>query len=330
MIIPEFFERDLDDLTARVQRWTGDDQAVSFLFVADLHSHLVTTDSLFGQRRDSAGHIRLLNVAAMRLNVDFTANLGDVGLDVPLKEMSEKSEMTRRILQYHSECDRRPVLFCIGNHDISEKAEISAEYWGKAFFAMNRGCDMISAVSRTYGFYDVQGKQTRIFWLYTSDSEDYLSETQLEFLQHHLDDLPEGHCAAVLQHICPRAVGNWMGHDSVPQVAFARQHQILADFVRKGGKLAGDLCGHSHFDADEKAEGVHYFIFQGYGGIGPREMPPHARLAMQFNPRLNRTDTFDSSQYTLFHLAVIKPAQRQIRLFRLGPGGQACDRGAQF
>ena len=38
----------------------------------------------------------------------------------------------------------------------------------------------------------------------------------------------------------------------------------------QGGRLAGSIAGHSHYNADAIDERINYFILQGYGGIGPR------------------------------------------------------------
>ena len=329
--LPTCYQADLEDALLRFKRWCLDNECVVFPVVADLHSNLTTTDPLFGQKRDSAAHILLLNDVADRFNADFTVNLGDVGVDVPLKEMDEIETLSRRILEYHAMCRQRPVIFVLGNHDCGY-GKLPEDYWGRAFLKINSKVQTTHSEDGNYGFYDIPQKQTRIFWLNTSDGEEEISDAQLKFLKDNLHSMPADFCAVMLNHVCTHErLGVGAKSLNAPRPAnFAVFNHILVDFVKCGGRLVGTISGHSHFDADGRYDGINYFVLQGYGGIGPKETPAHARIAQVFNPKLNRTDTFDMDKYTMIHLVAIKPQQREMRIFRIGAGGSVCDRGAYF
>ena len=125
-------------------------------------------------------------------------------------------------------------------------------------------------------------------------------------------------------------MGAWLkyGNDSINGDILMR---IMEDFVaaRAGSlrnvswdfsknedcRLAGNLCGDSHFDAQQYEKGVNVVISQGYGGIGPDNLPKHGRYTR-----------FSTSRTMLVDLVALKPEKRVMRLFRLGAGGEKMDR----
>ena len=331
VVLPAFYEADLEDALTRVARWRKEDMCVVFPIITDLHSALETTDPLFGQRRDSASHLLLMNDVADKFNADFTADLGDEGIDVPLKNRDAMEELTSRILQYRKASKRRPALFVKGNHD-THLTGFPENFWEKSFMEINDGVPMTYGGDGSYGFFDIRGKKTRVFWLNTSECAEHLTDKQLDFLKTNLDSLPEDHCAVILQHICSyKIIFQGVKREARPFTpGLEKLDRILKDFVRQGGRLAGSISGHGHYNADARDNGVNYFILQGYGGIGPRELPPFGRVAWEFDPLLGRTDTFDMTKYAMIHLVVIKPELGEMKIFRVGAGGSACDTGAYF
>lgn len=329
--LPSCYEADLEDALLRVARWRNDDLCVIFPVITDLHSALETTDPLFGQRRDSASHILLMNDVADKFQADFTVDLGDEGIDVPLKNHDEMEKLTARILQYRRVSKQRPALFVKGNHD-TRLTGFPDHFWEKAFMEINSGVPMTYGGDGSYGFFDVPGKKTRVFSLNTSECGEFLSDAQLDFLKKNLDLLEKDHCAVVLQHICSfRIIYQGVKREARPfPSGLEKLDRILKEFVRRGGRLAGSISGHGHYNADVMDDGVNNFTLQGYGGIGPRESPPFARIALEFDPLLDRTDTFDMTKYCMIHLVVIKPELGAMKIFRIGAGGSACDTGAYF
>ena len=157
------------------------------------------------------------------------------------------------------------------------------------------------------------------------------SEKQLGYLQNRLMTLPSGHTAIVLTHICPLNSAMWRNYPVRDSLArFPELTGLLTGFVHSGGKLAGVFSGDSHFDYFDSVDGVNYFVTQGCGGVGPKELPPQGRVYHQFSEQLGRGDTFDSTEHCLIDLAAVKTEKREVRIFRLGAGGFYFHCGAKF
>ena len=323
------FIAELEDVQKRMREWGSSSQCIVFPIITDLHSGLVTEDPLNSQKRETASHIRLLNRAAEMLHADFTANLGDTGLDVPLKTQGETETLMRRIAEFHAE-SALPVLFTLGNHD-DLNGKVPPQRWNELFAKINAKHKMTVGGDGSYGFYDVPGKNSRIFRINTNET-DKISDDQLEFLKKNLDSMPRERCAVILQHFIAHPAGFWKRPANLPPHQLAPQHikynELLHDFVKNGGTLAAVIAGDSHYDSYVKEDGINRFTIQGYGGIAPHEKPEHARVSHEYNPLMGRSDSFDSSRTCLLELAVLDPGKRRLKLFRMGAGGNACDREA--
>lgn len=314
----------------RFKKWKNNDETVVFPVITDLHSALVTEDPLRSMRRETASHIKIMNFAAKEFGADFTANLGDNGLDVPLKTRDEQLELAKRIIEYHRESAIRPVIFAVGNHD-TVSGNVTAADWGKAFREMNSDHFMVTGTDDAYGFYDIPGKKVRIFWLFSDETPSFYSEEQLLFVKEHLENMPQEMTAVILQHVCIRKVGAWRSNpDRWKPPQFVKMHTVFAEFKQNGGDLAAVFAGDSHFNGYELSDNINYFVFQGYGGIGglDTQRPDHALRADELNPACGFNDTFDSSKTFMIDMIALKPEKRELAVFRIGAGGSCFDQSA--
>ncbi len=312
----------------KLENWCGDDACIVFPYITDLHSALENVDTVNSQKRETISDILLLNRVAGAAGADFCANLGDVGIDVPVKEEQELKELVTKCLEYHTASPVRPVLFAVGNHDV--KKGFTPAFWGKEFRKINGGCSgMVYACDGEYGFYDIPEKKSRIFWLNCNPVPGHYTEEQALFIEKHLADLPQEWCVITLQHICLHNRGRWMKYRPVPEI-YGRLHNVFAAFVKNGGIFAGFFTGDSHFCTTACDDGVNYCVSQGYGGIGPNERPPHAERSDVFSPEKGFPDSFDSGKECLIELVAVNPAKRKTAVFRIGAGESTFDRFMEF
>lgn len=318
------YDKYIESAYSRFEKWKADDDCVVFPIITDLHSALVSEDVLNSQKRETLSHIRILNAAAERFSADFTANLGDFGVDVPVKEPQDIEQLCSRLFEYHASSKVKPVLYAPGNHDITRG--VVPAFMRRGFQEINAGCDILSPEDKLYGYYDIHAKKCRVFYLFCNETADYYSAEQFTFIEENLFSMPSGWCAVFVQHKCILRRGRWQ-HDQFDPLPenFVKLHELFANFVRNGGKIAGIFSGDSHFNLFEKADGVNYHSSQGYGGIGPSEAPAHALLAHEFCPALNRTDSFNSENSCLIDVAAVKTGKCEIAVFRIGAGDKEFD-----
>ena len=165
-----------------------------------------------------------------------------------------------------------------------------------------------------------------MFFLFSSETKEHHSDTQLNYLEDNLKSMPEEWCAVIMEHICIRRKGRWRTDADRPTAPqFVKMHSILSDFVKNGGKIAGVFSGDSHFNLNEICDGVFYFSSQGYGGAGPTEAPEHALRSLEVCPALKREDSFDSEKHCLIELVAVKYEKRETAIFRVGAGGKEFD-----
>lgn len=346
VIVPAWAKREIATTLARYWAWRGEDETVAFPIVTDVHSKTtdLPKDFSFG---DAKMHVFLAQHAADEADADFLADLGDIDLDlgVPVdkkwpptfrfctpEEMMKRVETQQRLYRDWL----RPTLFALGNHDHS-KSRFSSAQFGAAF---NRGITAVHGHKVTlgedgsYGFYDIPGKKTRAIFLNSSDEGYYgYSLKQLAFFVRALESLPDGYTALMLQHFCIRTeIGYWKTFRTTSAKRQDVAIRILEDFVaHRAGEaegvkwnfaslretaFAGCFFGDSHFDNYVKTNGVDYSISQGYGTVSPKEIENGG----VYTP-------FSRVKQMLVDLVAVKPAKREVRIFRVGAGGEVRDRG---
>ena len=204
----------------------------------------------------------------------------------------------------------------MGNHDY-DHGNLTAAEFGDIMNSPNleRGHVLHFGENKSYGYYDIETKRVRIFFLNTSNGNPYmLEDRQLDFLEKHLL-LPDDWCAVVLMHVCPHKNGHSVRVPYKAGPSFVRFGQI----VSQSSCPVMVFCGDSHFDNDFSFGKAPGFLTQGYGGATGNYLPPGARLTR-----------FDSARTMLAEVAVLRPEMRRIDVLRMGINDAASDRTTSF
>ena len=346
--IPAWAKREICLGLSRYWMWKGSDETVAFPIVTDVHSRMgeMPRDLSFA---DSKMHIFLAQHAAEEGMADFLADLGDIDLDMGSYRngkrvaFCEKDQMEARLasqVQIYEDFPC-PVLFCLGNHDHSGGRYPSAQFGARFNVGITRarGHALALGPDGAYGYYDIPAKKTRAIFLNSSDEGYYgYSAAQLGYLVRALATLPEGWTALMMQHFCIQTViGRWTSYPDCKarrqEVAIAILEAFVArkkgnadkvewDFTeRKDSRFAGCFFGDSHFDNYLRSNGVDYSISQGYGMVNEKELT--------IVPTAVHT-RFPRNGQMLVDFVGIKPDKREVRIFRLGAGGSARDRGYSY
>ena len=177
---------------------------------------------------------------------------------------------------------------------------------------------------KTWGWYDVPGKDIRIILLNSTgtrtlgDSYYLFDEPQQEWLKGLLADTPKDKTVLVMAHYMPHPMGRWNMVSSVNQTHTLENNirlmAVLSDFVHDGGTLAGMLCGDSHANCHVDYNDVDYYITQGYGWVSPDLMIEGTTHAF-----------FDYRQMMCVDVIAVKPEKREVHTFRIGAGGADYD-----
>ncbi|MDO4574894.1 MAG: metallophosphoesterase [Planctomycetia bacterium] len=345
---PQWAAAQIDEVRQRIDAWKGTDVGVVFPLVSDIHAgnpgFSETPDF-----RDTKTHVRILQRAATQIQADFMAELGDIGFDrdshwnPSTPEHAQKRLASQQLLYRDFSL---PVLFCMGNHDTGRAfggvfggKRLSNREYGEMFNGQTRGkgFPLVVGPNGDYGYYDLPGKPCRVFFLNSSEAgERGYSQEQVQFLADHLR-MPKDFCAVVLQHISiHRSLGPWLPATQSAKISYGETARtVLEAFVQKekGEKdgvrwdftqnqnttLAGCIFGHSHFGNQIYERGVHYILTQSYGTIHDENLPDFADYTR-----------FGRKESLLCDIVVLKPAQREMRIFRLGAGGAEKDRDFHF
>ena len=361
--LPEWAVARINDGMNRFLAWKGGDAVVAFPVMADSHS---STPGLAEPPdwNDPKRHYLYLRKIAELTESDFLANLGDMDLDMgfkdrPMEEIRLAMESFRRVLAP----EPKPILNAMGNHDVA-RGKISPEVFGQFF---NRGLNdgkpgvrIVYGECSTWGYFDVAAKKFRMIFLNTNDERGGkrggigFSRRQLQFLADTLSATPDGWTVAVMQHTNPvPLMCNWRrclrnGTDTqrseIEQMIiedFANRRGeirqgwawdrnpvgqfdgIKWDFRRAGANFAGLFQGHAHCESFLKYAKVPYVCHPGLGTV-----PPDCRCGEWRDPK--RNPNFDRAHDMMIDLVAVKPALRQVRLFRFGHGGPRSDYGYDY
>ena len=329
--LPDWMMREIRLAKARFAEWKGNDEALVFPTVSDIHAG---TTALRDPPNwsDAMVHQYALDEAAKAFGADFVADLGDIGIDrnrVTWKD--EPLEFGNAVL----DCQKRvydafstPALHLVGNHDLGNVLwHHSSDHYFRTFNAPLTGLPGFLYVGEGYGRWDFPRKMTRVVFLNTSEMNVGntggahwvgMTRKQVEFLDRSLAELGRGWTAVVLSHANLHPyLGLWRSETaSRASAGFADALDVLKRHAGAGRiRLAGVIAGHSHLDADVKENGVQHVIVQSYGLNGPDHLRPMYRY--------NRVNTAKSM---LVDVVAVKPYRSQMKIFRIGCGGEACDR----
>ncbi|MDD4537579.1 MAG: metallophosphoesterase [Lentisphaeria bacterium] len=346
--VPAWVDQQISETKARFDAWRGDDEVVVFPLVTDIHAarpFFTNPPNL----RDTKYHVLFAQRAALACNADFFAELGDIGFDRDLKwQPSKKADAELRL-----EAQRNlfkdfalPVLFCMGNHDsgrafggVFSELRLTQDEYGAMFNGMTKkkGVPLVTSPGEDYGYYDVPGKKCRVFFLNTSDQHEVgVTPTQMQFLADNLR-LPPGTCVVLLSHATihptlgkrdgqkPRSIAN--GSIGLQLLTAFRKGEkgsagdVHWDFTaNQDCSLAGWISGHNHFNDHREHEGIPFILSQGYGTKHLKDLP----TGVDYVTPVDRTKTM------LVDMVAIKPAKRDMMIFRIGAGGPERDRAFKF
>lgn len=312
--LPSWVDSEIDAAKKRFDAWKNGRKCAVFVAITDLHSGI---DDV-ARWRHTYKHILYANRAAERLGADAVINLGDWGLEYPVKREHNGEKLLDTVLDCHSRT-KIPTLFCVGNHDHYRRI-YSNEYLGRKFMPFCKAA--VFGENGDYGFLDLPEKSCRVFFLNSSEQPLYygFSQKQLEFFRKNLTETPDGWAAFVCTHYCVDILGSWLPI----QPHFAGKsgdefRKIMEDHVASGGRLAANLTGDSHFDRTFSKDGVNIFVSQGYGTIEEKDRPKDVKI-----------EPLDLRKNMLAELVAIDADAREIKIFRIGAGRESRDRGAKF
>ena len=312
----------IEEAYARFAEWKGEDEVLCYPILTDIHT----------AGRFSYKHIGYAAKAAPLFGFDFMALLGDIGLNSYPATLDSvyAASVVRNTLEQMNQYDGI-WLYAPGNHDWDAgkgkenyftEEEISATF--QKPWQEKAGEAYRLVPGKTWGWYDVPGKDIRIILLNSTgtrtlgDSYYLFDEPQQEWLKGLLADTPKDKTVLVMAHYMPHPMGRWNMVSSVNQTHTLENNirlmAVLSDFVHDGGTLAGMLCGDSHANCHVDYNDVDYYITQGYGWVSPDLMIEGTTHAF-----------FDYRQMMCVDVIAVKPEKREVHTFRIGAGGADYD-----
>ena len=312
----------IEEAYARFAEWKGEDEVLCYPILTDIHT----------AGRFSYKHIGYAAKAAPLFGFDFMALLGDIGLNSYPATLDSvyAASVVRNTLEQMNQYDGI-WLYAPGNHDWDAgkgkenyftEEEISATF--QKPWQEKAGEAYRLVPGKTWGWYDVPGKDIRIILLNSTgtrtlgDSYYLFDEPQQEWLKGLLADTPKDKTVLVMAHYMPHPMGRWNMVSSINQTHTLENNirlmAVLSDFVHDGGTLAGMLCGDSHANCHVDYNDVDYYITQGYGWVSPDLMLEGTTHAF-----------FDYRQMMCVDVIAVKPEKREVHTFRIGAGGADYD-----
>lgn len=312
----------IEEAYARFAEWKGEDEVLCYPILTDIHT----------AGRFSYKHIGYAAKAAPLFGFDFMALLGDIGLNSYPATLDSvyAASVVRNTLEQMNKYDGI-WLYAPGNHDWDAgkgkdryftEEEVSANF--QKPWQEKAGEAYRLVPGKTWGWYDVPGKDIRIILLNSTgtrtlgDSYYLFDEPQQEWLKGLLADTPKDKTVLVMAHYMPHPMGRWNMVSSINQTHTQENNirlmAVLSDFVHDGGTLAGMLCGDSHANCHVDYNDVDYYITQGYGWVSPDLMIEGTTHAF-----------FDYRQMMCVDVIAVKPEKREVHTFRIGAGGADYD-----
>lgn len=314
--IPGFVDEQGAETAARFKAWRGTDNVVLFPIISDVHAH----------DRDTYRHIGYLAYLDRYFNYDFMVNLGDIGLNLGLSNTSVEhadsviSHTVQQMSKYYG-----IFLYAPGNHDWDAGAgNFNSEQYLSSIFQKpsqsKAGANLHLKSNRCYGYYDVQGKGTRVIFLNSQSTCTmngyyyYFGDEQLDWLRRVLESTPADVDIVLLSHYQPHPQGRW-GNTPSPETLDSnnKMMDLLAEYQPKR-QIVGLFTGDSHVNLLEVDRGVHYYTTQSYGTVDPSVMMEGQRHA-----------DFDYHKSLCCDVVAVKPEKNEVKTFRIGAGGAEFD-----
>lgn len=277
----------------------------------------------------------------------FFAELGDIGFDRDLNwKPSKKGDAEKRL-----EAQRNlykefslPVLFCMGNHDCGRaygaffsELRVSSKEYGGMFNGMTKGRGARHRAERGLRLLRCPRKEvprvlpqherrrrSRLF-----RGADAVSGRRFECARRYVRGGHESHMPPPVDREVeqdrPGTIknGNLCLTILADYVAASKGEEgnVRWDFTgNKGASLAGCISGDKATNNQALTNGVNFVITQGYGTVSAKDLPD----GVGYVTPVDRTRTM------LVDPVAVKPAKREMKLFRIGAGGPSCDRSFGF
>ena len=349
--LPSNIKEEIGTTFKRFSSWNAGKDKIAFPVFTDIHA---------GKNFDKIKQLKNLIDNFNQFGFDFYANLGDVGIDVAYTNGG--LDASYKLLNYISDVSNTanaPVLFANGNHETIVKelpTRVRKEYLNKPQERKWKGLKYVDGGNN--GTYTNEEKKLKVIILDNypkgdNDNPSYLTyegidEAQLSWFIEELVKAKDIETIIVLEHSFPYYKGNWRSKKEIggevtyedppandnykPSrasirnaiIAFNKRQKgedliynnVSYDFSEATGTICGLFSGHSHFDVHHQEEGLLLVCHQSMGDLNLETEMPSWGIYSGFNKLEN----------TLMDIVSICPSARQIKIFRVGAGGEKRDR----
>ena len=350
--LPSNIKEEIGTTFKRFSSWNAGKDKIVFPVFTDIHAG--TTFNKIKQLKNLIDNFN-------QFGFDFYANLGDIGIDVAYTNGG--LDASYKLLNYISDASNTanaPVLFANGNHETIVRelpTRVRKEYLNKPQERKWKGLKY--ADGKNNGTYFNEGKGLKVIILDnyakadTDNNSSYLTyegidKEQLSWFIDELVKAKDVENIIVLEHCFPYYKGNWRSEkeESVQTIyedpaandeycpsrasirnaiiAFNKRqtgtdsvyNDVSYDFSNATGTICGLFSGHSHFDVHHQEDGLLLVCHQSMGNLDLETQMPSWGIYSEFDKLTN----------TLIDVVSICPSARQIKIFRVGAGGEERDR----
>ena len=350
--LPSSIKEEIGLTFKRFSSWNAGKDKIVFPAITDIHA-----GTIFNKIKQLKNLIDNFN----QFGFDFYANLGDVGIDVAYTNGG--LDASYNLLNYISDVSNTanaPVLFANGNHETMVKelpTRVRKEYLNKPQERKWKGLKYANGGNNGTYFNEEKGLKVIILDNFaradTDNNPPFLAyegidKEQLSWFIDELVKAKDTENIIVLEHRFPYYKGNWRrkkeedgqtiyedpaaNDDFCPSTAFIRNtiiafnkrqigtdsvyNDVSYDFSNATGTICGLFSGDSHFDVHHQEEGLLLVCHQSMGDLSLEQQMPSWGIYSEFDKLTN----------TLIDVVSICPSARQIKIFRVGAGGEERDR----
>lgn len=349
--IPTTIKEEIGLVFKRFSSWNAGKDKLVFPVFSDIHA---------GQSLEKLRQLKNLIDNFSQFGFDFYANLGDIGIDVAyeINGLDKSYELLNYIADV-SNTANAPVLFVNGNHETTVRelpTNVRKEYLNKPQERRWNGLKYVE--NGNNGTYLNIEKGLKVIMLdnysmSNTEESSYLTyegidKDQLSWFINELTKAKDIENIVVLEHCFPLYKGNWKhkkeesgqtiyedpaANDNYCPSRASIRNTIIAfnkrqagtdsiysdvsyDFTNATGTICGLFCGHSHFDVQHQEDGLLLVGHQSMGELNLENEMPSWGIYSEFNKLTE----------TLIDIVSICPSARQIKIFRVGAGGEERDR----
>lgn len=306
--------------------------------------------------RDAKLHILMMRKLAHLAEADFIADLGDHDFQFFAFRDPIPLELARAAMQPYRklyETETLPTLFARGNHDHASRRIPDEEYGEKFNRSLNvrKRLNWKLSADGTFGYCDFPRKRFRVVFL--NSSRKYvngLDAEQLQFMADAFASAPEGWTVVEMDHIPVHHVLNarrcldaeecrnmrvayaimddyanrrgdfhqgWGKAEKNVWTLPGKQGSVRWNFKDAKSRFAGAFFGHEHVEDFLHYGNVPLVVRPGLGTM--------SQDCIAGEMRDPKNGGYLPKETVLLDLVAVKPAKRQVHVFRCGLGGVASD-----